>query len=149
MKNIDLGQQLLSKTFFDKFNFKNNLFPKLGRKIVNFLNLSTLSEKLQKKFQCNFCDSTSITFIVISFHEISLTWWNAYICIPILVLYYIYQKDYHFLNFDLFNLLWSGTIGLSPISKENKVARYFLTYEIPETNSESTYPDFFFSKISF
>ena len=73
LKNIDLGQQLLSKTFFDKFNLKNNLFPKLGRKIVNFLNLSTLSEKLQKKFQCDFCDSTSISFIVISFHQIPLT----------------------------------------------------------------------------
>ena len=56
LENINLGHQLLLKTFFDKFNFKNNLFLKLGRKIVNFLNLSTLSEKLQKKIRCNFCD---------------------------------------------------------------------------------------------
>ena len=73
LKNIDLGQQLLSKTFFDKFNSKNYSFPKLNRKIVNFLNLSTLSKKLQKIFQCNFCDSTSISFIVITFHQIPLT----------------------------------------------------------------------------
>ena len=42
--------------------------------------LSPLSEKVQKNFQCNFCDSTSITLIVISFHQIPLTWWNAYRC---------------------------------------------------------------------
>ena len=30
-----------------------------------------------KKFRCNFCDSTSISFIVISFHQIPLTWWNV------------------------------------------------------------------------
>ena len=78
LKNINLRHQFLLKTFFDKFNFKNILFLKLGRKIVNFLNLSTLSEKLQKKFRCNFCDSASISFIVISFHQILLTWWNAY-----------------------------------------------------------------------
>ena len=46
--------------------------------IFNFVTLSPLSEKVQKIFQCNFCDSTSISFIVISFHQISLTWWNAY-----------------------------------------------------------------------
>ena len=79
LKNINLGLQVLLKTFFNKFNFKNNLFLKLGRKIVNFLNLSTLSEKLQKKFRCNFCDSASVSFIVISFHRTPLTWWNAYI----------------------------------------------------------------------
>ena len=43
--------------------------------ICNFVTLSPLSEKVQKFFQCNFCDST----IVISFHQIPLTWWNAYI----------------------------------------------------------------------
>ena len=68
LKNINLGHQLLLKTFFDKFNFKNNLFLKLGRKIVNFQNLSTLSEKFQKKFRCYFRDYISISFIVISFH---------------------------------------------------------------------------------
>ena len=71
LKNINLRHQFLLKTFFDKFNFKNILFLKLGRKIVNFLNLST-------PFRCNFCDSTSTTFIVISFHQIPLTWWNAF-----------------------------------------------------------------------
>ena len=30
MKNINLGQQLLLKSFFAKFNFKNNLLLKLG-----------------------------------------------------------------------------------------------------------------------
>ena len=44
----------------------------------NFVSLSTLSEKVQKNFQCNFCDSATISFIVISFHQILLTWWNAY-----------------------------------------------------------------------
>ena len=78
LKNINLGQQLLLKSFFDKFNFKNNLLLKLGCKIAIFLNLTTLFEKLQKNFWCNFCDSTSISFIVISFHQIPLTWWNAY-----------------------------------------------------------------------
>ena len=66
------------KSFFDKFNFKNNLLLKLGCKIAIFLNLTTLFEKLQKIFWCNFCDSTSISFIVISFHQIPLTWWNVY-----------------------------------------------------------------------
>ena len=66
------------KSFFDKFNFKNNLLLKLGRKLAIFLNLTTLFEKLQNIFWCNFCDSTSISFIVISFHQIPLTWWNAY-----------------------------------------------------------------------
>ena len=46
--------------------------------ICNFVTLSPLPEKVQKFFQCNFCDSASISFIVISFHQISLTWWNAY-----------------------------------------------------------------------
>ena len=78
LKNINLGQQLLLKSFFDKFNFKNNLLLKLGCKIAIFLNLTTLFKKLQKNFWCNFCDSTSISFIVISFHQIPLTWWNAY-----------------------------------------------------------------------
>ena len=77
LKNINLGQQLLLKSCIDKFNFKNNLLLKLGCKIAIFLNLITLFEKLQKKFWCNFCDSTSISFIVISFHQIPLTWWNA------------------------------------------------------------------------
>ena len=75
MKNINLGHQLLLKSFFDKSNFKNNLFLKLGRKIVIFLNLSNLSERLPIFFRC---DSTSISFLVISFHQIPLTWWNAY-----------------------------------------------------------------------
>ena len=48
LKNINLGQQLLLKSFFDKFNFKNNLLLKLGCKIAIFLNLTTLFEKLQK-----------------------------------------------------------------------------------------------------
>ena len=48
-------------------------------KIVNFVNLSTLSEKLQKSFRCIFCDSTSISFILL--HQILLTWWNAYLCV--------------------------------------------------------------------
>ena len=78
LKNINLGQQLLLKSFFDKFNFKNNLLLKLGCKLAIFLNLTTLLEKLQKKFWCNFCDSTIISFIVVSFHQIPLTWWNAY-----------------------------------------------------------------------
>ena len=84
LKNINLGQQLLLKSFFDKFNFKNNLLLKLGCKIAIFLNLTTLFEKLQKNFWCNFCDSTSISFIVISFHQIPLTWWNAYQCAHVL-----------------------------------------------------------------
>ena len=46
--------------------------------ICNFVTLSPLSEKVQKFFQCNFCDSISISFIVKSFHKIMLTWWNAY-----------------------------------------------------------------------
>ena len=46
----NLGQQLLLKSFFDKFNFKNNLFLKLGCKIAIFLNLTTLLEKHQKNF---------------------------------------------------------------------------------------------------
>ena len=33
-KNINLGHQLLITPFFDKHNFENNLFLKLGRKIV-------------------------------------------------------------------------------------------------------------------
>ena len=62
----------------------------LGHKIVNFLNLSTLSKKLQNIFRCNVCDSTSISFIVISFHQILLTeWWNAYNeC-----MYYLFMKQ--------------------------------------------------------
>ena len=79
LKNIKWGHQLLLNTFFDKFNFKENLFLKLGHKIVNFLNLSTLFKKLQTFLRSNFCDSTSISSIVISFHQILLTWWNAYI----------------------------------------------------------------------
>ena len=67
-----------AKKHFDKFNFTNNLFLKLGGKVVNFLNLSTFSEKLQKNFRCNFCNCTSISFSVISFHQFPLTWWNAY-----------------------------------------------------------------------
>ena len=55
------------ETFCGKFNFKNNLFLKLDPKIVNFLSLSTLSVKLQNNFRCNFCDYTSISFIVMSF----------------------------------------------------------------------------------
>ena len=80
LKNINLGQQLLLKSFFDKFNLKKNLLLKLGCKIAIFQYLTTLFEKLQKIFWCNFCDSTSISFIVISFHQIPLTWWNAYLC---------------------------------------------------------------------
>ena len=73
----------------------------------NFVSLSTLSEKVQKKFQCNFCDSASISFIVISFHQILLTWWNAYDC--------DYDYDYdrknkvHALSFSMIfenNFLW-------------------------------------------
>ena len=44
----------------------------------NFASLSSLSKKVQKIFYCNFCDSASISVIVISFHQIPLTWWNAY-----------------------------------------------------------------------
>ena len=54
LKNINLGHQLLLETFFDKFNFKENLFLKLGRKIVKFLILYTLSEKLQNIFDAIF-----------------------------------------------------------------------------------------------
>ena len=36
LKNINLGHQLLLKTFLDKFNLKNNLFLKLGHKIAKF-----------------------------------------------------------------------------------------------------------------
>merc|ERR1712051_324299 len=50
LKNINLGQRLLLKSFFDKFNFKNNLLLKLGCKIAIFLNLATLFERLQKLF---------------------------------------------------------------------------------------------------
>ena len=50
LKNINLGQQLWLKSFFDKFNLKNNSLLKLGCKIAIFLNLTTLFEKLQKKF---------------------------------------------------------------------------------------------------
>ena len=50
LKNINLGQQLLLKSCFDKFNFENNLLLKLGCKIAIFLNLTTLFEKLEKKF---------------------------------------------------------------------------------------------------
>ena len=48
LKNINLGQQILLNSFFDKFNFKNNFLLKLGCKIAIFLNLTTLFEKLQK-----------------------------------------------------------------------------------------------------
>ena len=54
LKNINLGHQLLLQIFFDKFNFKNNLFLKLGRKIVIFLNLSTLSERVKFFFDAIF-----------------------------------------------------------------------------------------------
>ena len=73
--------------------FNENLFRKFQTifdvekwlwksEICNFVTLSPLSEKVQKNFQCNFCDSTSISFIVISFHRIPLTWWNAYYRLP-------------------------------------------------------------------
>ena len=58
-----------NKSFFDKLNFKNNLLLKLGCKIAIFLNLTTLFKKLQKNFWCNFCDSTSISFIVMWFSQ--------------------------------------------------------------------------------
>lgn len=59
-------------TFFDieKWHWKSDF--------CNFASLSSLSEKVQKNFQGNFCDSPSISFIVISFYQILLTWWNAY-----------------------------------------------------------------------
>ena len=54
LKDINLGQQLLKKSFFDKFNFRNNLLLKVGCKIAIFLNLTTLFEKLQKKILMQF-----------------------------------------------------------------------------------------------
>ena len=36
------------------------------------------------KPKCNFCDSVNISFIVISFNQIPLTWWNAYKCLECL-----------------------------------------------------------------
>ena len=39
-----------NKSFFDKFNSKNNLLLKLGCKIAIFLNLTALFVKLQKIF---------------------------------------------------------------------------------------------------
>ena len=56
--------------------------------ICNFVTLSPLSEKVQKNFQCNFCDSTSISFIVISFHQIPLTWRNVYLTLWLRLNYY-------------------------------------------------------------
>ena len=53
LKNINLGQQLLLKSFFDKFNFKNNLLLKLGCKIAIFLNL-TFVRKTPKKILMQF-----------------------------------------------------------------------------------------------
>ena len=54
LKNINLGQQLLLKSFFDKFNFENNLLLKLGCKIAIFLNLTTLFEKTPTKIFMQF-----------------------------------------------------------------------------------------------
>ena len=45
---------------------------------LQFCNSISFVWKSPKSFQCNFCDSTIISVIVISFHQIPLTWWNAY-----------------------------------------------------------------------
>ena len=49
-----------------------SFFDLLDLSIVIFLNLPNLSERVQFFFRCNFCDSTGISFIVISFHQIPL-----------------------------------------------------------------------------
>ena len=46
-------------------------------RICEFVSLSSLFKKVQNKIQFNFCDSASISFIVIIFHQIPLTWWNV------------------------------------------------------------------------
>ena len=46
----------------------------------NLSTLSTLSKRVQKILQINFRDSASVSFIVTSFHQYLLTWWNAYTC---------------------------------------------------------------------
>ena len=56
-----------------KINYKdsdNFWHRKMRSEFCNFASLSTLSEKVQKKFN---------TFIEISFQQIPLTWWNAYL----------------------------------------------------------------------
>ena len=53
------------KNFFDKFNFKNNSFLKLGLKIVIFLKLSNLSERVQiffEHFLSKLLDPQKLTF---------------------------------------------------------------------------------------
>ena len=87
---LNLSKNIFNKSWCLKLKFFNqNFFRKIRTtfdiekwlwksEICNFITLSPLSEKVQKNFQCNFCDSTSISFIVISFHQIPLTWWNAY-----------------------------------------------------------------------
>ena len=47
----------------------------------NFFKSNYFVRKTPKKFLMQFFDSTSINFSVISFHQIPLTWWNAYSCL--------------------------------------------------------------------
>ena len=78
-KVIVLNWYSSMKIFFRKIQTIFDIEKWLWKsEICNFVTLSPLSEKVLKNFQCNFCDSTSISFIVISFHQIPLTWWNAY-----------------------------------------------------------------------
>ena len=109
LKNINLGQQLLLQSFFDKFNFENNLLLKLGCEIEIFLNLTTLFEKLLKKFWHSFYDSTSISFILISFHQIPLTWWNAYVTVG--------PSGYVFSNHSCWYAILSNCFGTSGLHR--------------------------------
>ena len=43
-----------------------------------FAVLITLTENVQKKFQCNFCDQWNISFSLKSFYQIPLTWSKTY-----------------------------------------------------------------------
>ena len=43
-----------------------------------FAGLITLTENVQKSFQCNFCDQWRISFILKSFYQIPLTWSKTY-----------------------------------------------------------------------
>ena len=78
LENINLGAQLLSKTFFDSSIFKNNLFLKWCCQILIFAGLITLAKNVQKSFQCNFCNQWNISFILKSFYQIPLTWSKTY-----------------------------------------------------------------------
>ena len=84
LEKSNLRAQLLSKTFFDIFIFKNNLFLKWCCQILIFAGLITLAKNVQKSFQCDFCNQWNISFILKSFYQIPLTWSKTYVCIVLL-----------------------------------------------------------------